>query len=99
MFDQPVILDQRSGKTLQQDEIEEIGHLNWWLATKIINAAMELIRRISQKSEAYLIANEGHRCNSIQQAPKNGSKYSLTRGIIFWFSQRFRIEHHCATVR
>jgi hypothetical protein len=45
MFDQPVILDQRSGKTLQQDEIEEIGHPNWWLATKIINAAMKLIRQ------------------------------------------------------
>ena len=45
MFYQPVILDQRSGETLQKDEIEEIGQPTRWLSTKVINAAMELIRQ------------------------------------------------------
>ncbi|KZR96071.1 Uncharacterized protein APZ42_009802, partial [Daphnia magna] len=44
-FEQPVILNQRNGEKLQQDEIEEIGQPNRWLSTKIINAAMELIRQ------------------------------------------------------
>jgi hypothetical protein len=45
LFQQPVIVDQRSGETLEADEIQKIGQPNRWLSTKIINAATELIRK------------------------------------------------------
>ena len=40
-----MIVDQRSGETLEADEIQEIGQPNRWLSTKIINADTELIRK------------------------------------------------------
>lgn len=45
LFDQPVIIDQRNGELLDRDEVEEIGRPNWWLPKKVVNAAMELIRK------------------------------------------------------